>query len=280
MAMTGYNFTERVRKVLAMSREESIRLGHEYVGTEHILLGLLREAESAAVTVMRNLEVDLDAVQAKILKVVKRGNLPPGERDLPYTTRAKVVLELAMSEARELQHRYVGTEHLLLGMLREQKGIAAQVLVDAGLTLETARTEVLRVMGTVSGDAESGFEAETTGVRVRLMRPVRTRTQVAFVALWWTLGIVVLIESARPFVRDLTGVEPITPPLATLAGAEIIGALLFLSPRMVRYGAGILLAVFAVAIVVHFVSGEFPGPLLVYAAGAFYVLQRHRAQKV
>jgi ATP-dependent Clp protease ATP-binding subunit ClpC len=147
--MNGYNFTERVRKVLAMAREEAARLHHEYVGTEHILLGLIREGEGVAATVLTNLSVELDDIQQKIEETVKKGKAGQTTGpDLPYTSRAKKVLELAMSEARELNHSYVGTEHLLLGLLREEKGIAAQVLTDAGVNLEAARTETLRILGT------------------------------------------------------------------------------------------------------------------------------------
>jgi ATP-dependent Clp protease ATP-binding subunit ClpC len=147
--MNGYNFTERVRKVLAMAREEASRLHHEYVGTEHILLGLIREGEGVAAAVLNNLSVDLEEIQQKIEDTVKKGKAAQASGvDLPYTSRAKKVLELAMGEARELNHSYVGTEHLLLGLLREEKGIAAQVLTEAGVNLEAARAETLRLLGT------------------------------------------------------------------------------------------------------------------------------------
>src|SRR5688572_6710618 len=147
--MNGYNFTERVRKVLAMAREEAARLHHEYVGTEHILLGLIREGEGVAAAVLQSLSVDLEEIQQKIEETVKKGKAQQGTGpDLPYTSRAKKVLELAMSEARELNHSYVGTEHLLLGLLREEKGIAAQVLTDANVNLDAARAETLRLLGT------------------------------------------------------------------------------------------------------------------------------------
>jgi ATP-dependent Clp protease ATP-binding subunit ClpC len=146
--MNGYNFTDRVRKVLQMAREEAARLHHEYVGTEHILLGLIREGEGVAAAVLTNLNVDLEEIQQKIEETVKKGKAPAAAGpDLPYTSRAKKVLELSMSEARELNHSYVGTEHLLLGLLREEKGIAAQVLTDAGVNLEQARAETLRLLG-------------------------------------------------------------------------------------------------------------------------------------
>jgi ATP-dependent Clp protease ATP-binding subunit ClpC len=148
--MNGYNFTEGVRKCLAHAREEAARLHHEYVGGEHMLLGILRRDEGVAISVMRECNVDLDAMRATIEKTVKRGDASAVTGpDLPYTTRAKAALELAMSEARELGQSYVGSEHLLLGLLREGKGIAAQVLQDAGLTLATARETMLRVVGEV-----------------------------------------------------------------------------------------------------------------------------------
>ena len=146
--MTGYNFTERVRKVLALAREEAARLHHEYVGTEHILLGLIREGQGIAATTLQNLDVELDEIQEKVESTVKQGKAPlTTGPDLPYTSRAKKVLELAMSEARALNHSYVGTEHLLLGLLGEEKGIAAQVIASFGVTLNKARGEVLRILG-------------------------------------------------------------------------------------------------------------------------------------
>src|ERR687892_781975 len=155
--MNGYNFTERVRKVLAMAREEASRLHHEYVGTEHILLGLIREGEGVAATVLQNLNVELEEIQQKIEETVKKGKAGfMANADLPYTSRAKKVLELAMTEARELNHSYVGTEHLLLGLLREEKGIAAQVLTDAGVNLEQSRAETLRLLGSDMPQASAG----------------------------------------------------------------------------------------------------------------------------
>ena len=147
--MHGYNFTERVRKVLAMAREEAARLHHEYVGTEHILLGLIREGEGVAATVLQNLSVELDEIQQKIEETVKKGKAAQTTGpDLPYTSRAKKILELAMSASRELNHSYVGTEHLLLGLLDERKGIAAQVLTTLGATAENAREQILSILGT------------------------------------------------------------------------------------------------------------------------------------
>src|SRR5258706_121049 len=157
--MNGYNFTDRVRKVLQMAREESARLHHEYVGTEHILLGLVREGEGIASAVLTNLNVDLEGLRAAIQGMLKEEKNDARSPDLPYTSRAKKILEFSMSEARELDHAYVGTEHLLLGVLREEKGIGAQALRDVGVTLETARAEVLRLLGTVDPSTNAHLRA-------------------------------------------------------------------------------------------------------------------------
>ena len=161
--MNGYNFTDRVRRVLQMAREEAARLRHDYVGTEHVLLGLIREGEGIAAAVLTNLDVDLETIQRKVEETVVRGKAAQAAGpDLPYTGRAKRVLELAMTEARELKSSYVGTEHLLLGLLAERTGIAAQVLNDGGVTLEQARAETLRLLGTEMpvGPPEQGRRRE------------------------------------------------------------------------------------------------------------------------
>ncbi len=159
--MNGYNFTNRVRMALAMAREEALRLRHQYVGTEHILLGTLREGEGVASTVLENLGIDAELVRQRIEDAVSaRSGAPMTGQDIPYAGRAKKVLELAMSEARELRHSYVGTEHVLLGLLREEKGLAAQVLMAAGLTLDATRAETLRILGTGGSDEPSEFDAQ------------------------------------------------------------------------------------------------------------------------
>jgi len=159
----NYNFTDRVRKVLAMARDEAIRLQHDYVGTEHILLGLIREGEGVAAAVLTNLSADLDQVHERIEESVKRGKATIALGELPYTSRAKKVLEFAMAEARELNHSYVGTEHLLLGLLREEKGIAAQVLNSLGISLEDARAETLKVLGSEVGGGSTPSEPAGIG---------------------------------------------------------------------------------------------------------------------
>jgi len=143
--MHGFNFTERVRKVLAIAREETARLGHEYVGTEHILLAILKEGEGSACAVLRLQDISLGALSRDTESRLKPG-FAHGGPDLPYTSKAKKVLECALAEARELQHSCVGTEHLLLGLLREGSGIAAAMLAEYGVELGNTRTELLRLL--------------------------------------------------------------------------------------------------------------------------------------
>ena len=168
--MNGFNFTERVRKVLAHARDEAESLQHEYVGTEHILLGLLRDAEGidaggVANAVLENLGANPNDIRRLTLEIVQRGKKPPRTREFPYTSRAKKVLELSMWEARDLHHSYVGTEHVLLGLLREEKGIAAQALNSVGVTLENARSETLRLLGNVPPRVRESSEINTAPQR-------------------------------------------------------------------------------------------------------------------
>ena len=163
--MTGYNFTDRVRRALQLAREEAARLHHQYVGPEHILLGLIRDGQGVAARVLTNLKVDLKATKQKIEQTVKPGAARAAGPDLPYTSRAKRILELAMTEARELDHSYVGTEHLLLGVLREGASAAAEVLTGAGVTLEKARTETARLLSTEPPAERERLEPEDLSQR-------------------------------------------------------------------------------------------------------------------
>jgi ATP-dependent Clp protease ATP-binding subunit ClpC len=140
-------FTERVRKVIFLAREEASRLQHDSIGTEHLLLGLLREGEGIAATVLSNLGLDLDAIRHSVESMVAQtgGTLTIGE--IPFTSNAKRVLELSVDEARQLGHNYVGTEHLLLGLIREGEGVAAKVLSDMGVDRKKVRDETLKLLG-------------------------------------------------------------------------------------------------------------------------------------
>ena len=152
-------FTERARKVIALANQEAQRFNHEYVGTEHLLLGLVKEGSGVGANVLKNLGVDLHKVRMEVERLVKPGpDMVPMGR-LPFTPRAKKVLDYAIEEARNLNHNYIGTEHLLLGLLREQDGVAAQVLMNLSLKLEDVREEVLRLLGAGSEPEEVGAEA-------------------------------------------------------------------------------------------------------------------------
>jgi ATP-dependent Clp protease ATP-binding subunit ClpC len=140
-------FTDRARKVMALANQEAQRFNHEYIGTEHILLGLVKEGSGVGANVLKNLDVDLRKVRLEVEKLVKSGPDMVTMGKLPQTPRAKKVIEYAIEEARSLNHNYVGTEHLLLGLLREHDGVAAQVLMNLGLKLEEVREEVLNLLG-------------------------------------------------------------------------------------------------------------------------------------
>jgi len=140
-------FTDRARKVMALANQEAQRFNHEYIGTEHILLGLVKEGSGVGATVLKNLDVDIKKLRFGVEKLVKSGPDMVTMGKLPQTPKAKKVIEYAIEEARSLNHNYVGTEHILLGLLRESEGIAAQVLLDLGLKLEDVRQEVLNLLG-------------------------------------------------------------------------------------------------------------------------------------
>jgi ATP-dependent Clp protease ATP-binding subunit ClpC len=140
-------FTERARKVMQLANQEAQRFNHEYIGTEHILLGLVKEGSGVAANVLKNLDIDLRKIRTEVEKLVQSGPEMVTMGKLPQTPRAKKVIEYAMEEARNLNHNYVGTEHILLGLLREQEGMAAQVLMNLGLKLEEVREEVLNLLG-------------------------------------------------------------------------------------------------------------------------------------
>ena len=142
-------FTDRARKVMQLANQEAQRFNHEYIGTEHILLGLVKEGSGVAANVLKNLDVDLRKIRLEVERIVQHGQ--GGDQvvmgRLPHTPRAKKVIEYSVEEARNLNHSYVGTEHLLLGLLREHEGVAAQVLMNLGLKLDDVREEVLNLLG-------------------------------------------------------------------------------------------------------------------------------------
>lgn len=156
-------FTDRARKVMQLANQEAQRFNHEYIGTEHILLGLVKEGSGVAANVLKNLEVDLRKIRLEVEKLVQSGPEMVTVGKLPQTPRAKKVIEYSMEEARNLNHTYVGTEHILLGLLREQEGVAAQVLMNLGLKLEDVREEVLNLLGHGLEGSEVGERGGRTG---------------------------------------------------------------------------------------------------------------------
>lgn len=153
-------FTERARAVLSRAQEEAQRLNHSYIGTEHLLLGLLGDGETPAARTLRQLGIELDQARKTVESIIGRGDREVfGEVGL--TPRAKKVIELATDEARRLRHHYVGTEHLLLGLVREGDGIGARVLTDLGATLDHVRAQVIQVLSSGPQAAEAGQAATT-----------------------------------------------------------------------------------------------------------------------
>lgn len=153
-------FTERAQKVLALAQEEAMRLGHNNIGTEHILLGLIREGEGIAAKALQALNLDMDKIQKEVETLIGKGT--EGTQNIHYTPRAKKVIELSMDEARKLGHTYVGTEHILLGLIREGEGVAARVLNNLGVSLNKARQQVLQLLGSNESSATNNQGAQTS----------------------------------------------------------------------------------------------------------------------
>ncbi len=149
-------FTERARKVILLAKQEAKRFNHDYIGTEHILLGLLREGEGVAAAVLQSLGMNLNNIRLEVEKLVQVGPTTVVTGDLPFTPKAKKVMELAMEEARTLGHNYIGTEHLLLGLIREGEGVASQVFMNMGLDLEKVREEVIKLLGSTTPGMQFG----------------------------------------------------------------------------------------------------------------------------
>ncbi len=152
-------FTDRARKVMAYARQEAQRFNHDYIGTEHILLGLIKEGSGVAANVLRNLDVDIKKIRLEVEKMVQSSPDVATKGQLPFTPRAKKVIEFSLEEARALGHNYIGTEHILLGLLRENEGVAAHVLLNLGVKLEDVREEVLNLLG-ADAQAQSGRTGE------------------------------------------------------------------------------------------------------------------------
>ena len=148
-------FSDSARRVVVLAQEEARKLNHNYIGTEHLLLGLIQEGEGVAAKALESVQVNIDAVRGQVVEIIGRGSSPPSGH-IPFTPRAKKVLELSLREALQLGHNYIGTEHILLGIIREGEGVAAKVLVKLGIDLERLRNQVLRMLsGSPAGTGEA-----------------------------------------------------------------------------------------------------------------------------
>ncbi|MET0768306.1 MAG: Clp protease N-terminal domain-containing protein, partial [Solirubrobacteraceae bacterium] len=155
-------FTERARQVVVLAQEEARTLKHNYIGTEHILLGLLREEEGLAARVLESLDITVERVRAQVVRIVGSGEeVTSGQ--IPFTPRAKKVLELALREALSLGHNYIGTEHILLGLVRENEGVAARILLDFDADSEKIRNEVIRMLSGPGGRRQGSGQGASAG---------------------------------------------------------------------------------------------------------------------
>jgi len=177
-------FTERVRKVMQLANREAQRFNHEYIDTEHILLGVVKEGSGIAATVLGNLGVDLRKIRLEVEKQLESSPEMVTMGKLPQTPRAKRVIEYSMEEARNLNHAHVGTEHILLGLLREQEGKAAQVLMNLGLEIEAVQKEVLNVIGHQSDAEHKAAQARETTTKPNLETDTMTDAKVNFEVLF------------------------------------------------------------------------------------------------
>lgn len=155
-------FTDRAKKVMSFARQEAMKFNHEYIGTEHVLLGLVQEGSGVAANVLKNMSIDLEKIRHEVEKIVKTGPSMVTMGQLPFTPRAKKVLELSLEEASQLSHNYIGTEHLLLGLIRENEGIAAQVLMNLGIKLDEVREEVLEFLGASERGEEDSESSDSS----------------------------------------------------------------------------------------------------------------------
>jgi ATP-dependent Clp protease ATP-binding subunit ClpC len=186
-------FTERAKQVVVLAQDEARALKHNYIGTEHILLGLLREEEGLAARVLESLDVTVEEVRAQVARIIGPGDEPIVSGQIPFTPRAKKVLELSLREALSLKHNYIGTEHILLGLVRENEGVAARILLDFDADAEKIRNEIMRVLSGPGGPGVVLAGEATETVQHRAVRggwtsygPLARRTP--SLVLGWALG--------------------------------------------------------------------------------------------
>ena len=190
-------FTERARQVVVLAQDESRALGHDYIGTEHLLLGLLREEEGLAARVLESIDITVEEVRSEVARIVGQGQTAPTGQ-IPFTVEAKVVLERSLREALSLGHNSVGTEHVLLGLVSQRDGVAAEVLLDAGADAEKIRNEVVRMLSgpgrrrdTPARDGTGGTSASRTIYERGYVTSTRFMFVLVFAAIAFPLGLLV-----------------------------------------------------------------------------------------
>ncbi|MDX6394769.1 MAG: ATP-dependent Clp protease ATP-binding subunit ClpC [Streptosporangiaceae bacterium] len=195
-------FTERARRVVILAQEEARRLNHNHIGTEHILLGLIHEGDGVAAASLESLGISLEAVRQQVEGIIGQGRAAPTGR-IPYTPRAKKVLELSLREALQLGHNHIGTEHILLGLIREGRGAAAQVLVRLGADLARVREQVIQMLGDVPGEEEPGMRRAGKGSAARKQRGLLSEVLSRIESIDSRLAAVEQRVGAGPDVGDL-----------------------------------------------------------------------------
>jgi ATP-dependent Clp protease ATP-binding subunit ClpC len=204
-------FSDRARRVVVLSQEEARLLNHNYIGTEHILLGLVHEDEGVASRALRSLGIRLGAVRQQVEEIIGQGGSSPSGH-IPFTPRAKKVLELSLREALQLGHNYIGTEHILLGLVREGEGVAAQVLVKLGANLPTVRARVLQLVadGTVEGAAgrAPSLSPELVAVLDEARRAAEAKGEAQVMPLHLFLAAVEHPDGAAGRMLQVVGVDP------------------------------------------------------------------------
>ena len=193
-------FTDRARRVVVLAQEEARMLNHNYIGTEHILLGLIHEGEGVAAKALESLGISLDAVRQQVEEIIGQGQQAPSGH-IPFTPRAKKVLELTRREAGQLGHNYIGTEHILLGLIREGDGVAAQVLVNLGADLNRVRQQVIQLLH--GHPAEGPVSARFAAQNLRVLPAVHTRLEA--------------VEQRLAAIEQRIGTGPDTSDLPVLA---------------------------------------------------------------
>jgi ATP-dependent Clp protease ATP-binding subunit ClpC len=196
-------FTDRARKVMALANDEAQRLRHPCIATEHILLGLVREGSGVGANVLKNLGVDLKTIRSEVEKLVKLGSEPPSLGRLPISPRAKEVINSAIEEARRLNHNYVGTEHMLLGLVRVKDGVAAAVLANLGLNLDQVRSEVLGVLCQEPPSPQFSTEAASEAADDESSGTSEARARTEFMATSAGETVELLAEVLRRELRTL-----------------------------------------------------------------------------